>query len=243
MTNFKRNGDKEQTHTHTNAFSIDKIVSVAHLYFARSERVKRITSANTQYNVPCAVHRFLTFVDVVSSWPFVFFFHFDHWVLLQRHQIATLNDFQPEKSENSNNLRLHWNGQQLNWVDESQKTSFGHYWKREKKERWNCFWNAWTTLFVLKIKFGRICRNERVGGLYLPYSVYVVEIMFSVEFLDKNVSMTKDSRQILTSLPWILVSFEFSMECVFVLSSDDTTQLIVSLEFSGIFSAFLSSQQ
>lgn len=62
MTNFKRNGDKEQTHT--NAFSIDKIVSVAHLYFACLERVKRITSANTQYNV---AHRFLAFVDVVSS--------------------------------------------------------------------------------------------------------------------------------------------------------------------------------
>lgn len=38
MTDFKRNGDKERTHTHTNAFSIDKIVSVAHIWLVRSKR-------------------------------------------------------------------------------------------------------------------------------------------------------------------------------------------------------------
>lgn len=181
MTNFKRNGDKEQTHT--NAFSIDKIVSVAHLYFACLERVKRITSANTQYNV---AHRFSAFVDVVSSWPFASFSRFSHWVLCFVAKSSNRNAewlSTTTKSENSNNLRLYWNGQQLNWVDESQKTSFllcinpvSTLLKTREKKRWNCFWNASMTFFLPKIKSGEIRCNQResVGGFYLPFSVYVV---------------------------------------------------------------------
>lgn len=76
MTNFKETTTKGKQ---TNAFSIDKIVSVAHFFLTLSDWVnKQGLYQQIQHNV--------------FSWPFGFF-------LLQSHQIATLNDFQKMKTQ------------------------------------------------------------------------------------------------------------------------------------------------